>query len=402
MIYDYIIIGGGIVGVSTAWQMQQLFPKKKILLLEKATDFAKHQTGHNSGVIHAGVYYQPGSLKAEFCRRGASATKTFCEQNNIPYIQCGKLLVSTNAIEMERMRSLIERCKQNMLDIEILDSKQLRREEPNITGLGGILVKATGIVDYKRVTKRMADRFIALDGNALLEHEVTDIRESETDIRVYTTCCGEKNLFKGRFLITCAGLQSDRIVRMLNIPTGFQIIPFRGEYYELSNNNDNIIKHLIYPIPDPDLPFLGVHLTRMINGSVTIGPNAVLGWKREGYDRINIDIKDARDTLTFPGFWAFFIRYYKTGLLELKDSLWRPGYLRLVQKYCPGLRLSDLNPYPAGIRAQAILKDGTMVHDFLFAESKRSLHVCNAPSPTATSAIPIGEYICKRVAEKTM
>jgi L-2-hydroxyglutarate oxidase len=402
MIYDYIIIGGGIVGVSAAWQMQQLFPKKKVLLLEKAPDFAKHQTGHNSGVIHAGVYYQPGSMKAEFSRRGAAATKTFCDQNNIPYIQCGKLLVATNSLEMERMQALIERCRQNMLDIEILDSKQLRREEPNITGLGGILVKTTGIIDYQRVTKRMADHFIALNGNALLEHEVTDIRESETEIRVFATHYGERKVFRCRFLITCAGLQSDRIVRMMNIPTDFQIIPFRGEYYELANNNDNIIKHLIYPIPDPDLPFLGVHLTRMIDGSVTIGPNAVLGWKREGYGRINIDIKDVRDTLTFPGFWAFFKRHYKTGILELKDSLWPPGYLKLVQKYCPGLRLSDLNPYPAGIRAQAILKDGSMVHDFLFAESEKSLHVCNAPSPAATSAIPIGEYICKKVAEKIM
>jgi (S)-2-hydroxyglutarate dehydrogenase len=402
MIYDYIIIGGGIVGVSTAWQLQQYFPKKKILLLEKAPDFAKHQTGHNSGVIHAGVYYAPGSLKAEFSRLGALATKTFCEQNNIPYIECGKLLVATNALEMERMQALIERCKQNMLDIEILDGKQLRREESNITGLGGILVKTTGIVNYTRITKRMVDHFITLNGEALTEHEVTAISESETEILVSASYYGEKKIFRCRFLITCAGLQSDRITKMLNIPTNFRIIPFRGEYYQLTGNNDDIIKHLIYPIPDPDLPFLGVHLTRMIDGSVTVGPNAVLGWKREGYDRVNFDPKDARDTLTFPGFWHFARSHYKTGLTEFKNSMLKPGYLKLVQKYCPGLRLTDLRPYPAGIRAQAILNDGTMVHDFLFAESERSLHVCNAPSPAATSAIPIGEYICKRVAEKTL
>lgn len=399
MIFDYIIIGGGIVGVSTAWQLKKHFPESKILLLEKEPDYARHQTGHNSGVIHAGVYYQPGSMKAEFCRRGASATKTFCEQNNIPYIQCGKLLVATNNIEMERMQALIERCKQNMLDIEILDSRQLRREEPNITGLGGILVKATGIVNYTRVTKKMADQFLTLNGEAFTEHEVTAVNESENEVRVYANYYGEKRLFKCRFLITCAGLQSDRITKMLNISTDFRIIPFRGEYYQLPDIHNAIINHLIYPIPDPVLPFLGVHLTRMIDGSVTVGPNAVLGLKREGYDRINFNLKDARDTITFPGFWAFFKRYYKTGLLELKDSLWPPGYLKLVQKYCPGLRLSDLRPYPAGIRAQALLKDGTMVHDFLFTESPRSLHVCNAPSPAATSAIPIGEYICKRVME---
>jgi L-2-hydroxyglutarate oxidase len=402
MAYDYIIIGGGIVGASTAWQLQRLFPKKKILLLEKEPDYARHQTGHNSGVIHAGVYYQPGSLKAAFCKAGAAATKSFCYQNNIPYIECGKLLVATNDLELERMQALIERCRQNGIDMEILDGKQLRREEPNIRGLGGILVMATGIVNYTRVTKRMADQFQALNGEALTEHEVTAISESETEIIVSTSHCGEKRIFRCNFLITCAGLQSDRITKMMNIPTNFRIIPFRGEYYQLTGNNDNIIKHLIYPIPDPDLPFLGVHLTRMIDGSVTIGPNAVLGWKREGYDRINFDLNDTRDILTFPGFWHFAMSHYKTGLMEFKNSMLKPGYLKLVQKYCPGLRISDLMQYPAGIRAQAILKDGTMVHDFLFAESPRSLHVCNAPSPAATSAIPIGECICKRVSEITL
>jgi (S)-2-hydroxyglutarate dehydrogenase len=402
MKYDYIIIGGGIVGASTAWQLQRLFPKKNILLLEKEPDYARHQTGHNSGVIHAGVYYQPGSMKAEFCKRGAAATKSFCEKNNIPFIECGKLLVATNSLEMERMQALIDRCKLNGIDIDILDNKQLMREEPNIRGLGGILVKTTGIVNYTRVTKRMADQFQALNGEAFTEHEVTAISESDSEVIVSASYYGEKKIFRCRFLITCAGLQADRITKMMNISTNFRIIPFRGEYYRLTEKNDHIIKHLIYPIPDPDLPFLGVHLTRMIDGSVTIGPNAVLGWKREGYDRINFDLNDTRDTLTFPGFWHFAGSHYKTGLIEYKNSMLKPGYLKLVQKYCPELRLSDLLPYPAGIRAQAILKDGSMVHDFLFAGSPRSLHVCNAPSPAATSAIPIGEYICKRVAEVTM
>ena len=401
MTYDYIIIGGGIVGISTARQLRQYFPDKKILLLEKESEYARHQTGHNSGVIHAGVYYQPGSLKAEFCKAGAAATKSFCDKYKIPYMECGKLLVATNDLEMERMQALIARCKQNELEIEVLDKRQLKIHEPNITGLGAILVKATGIVNYQKVSKKMVDQFIGMGGNALLNHKVTGLRETEKDVSVYTLHNRAKNKFKCRFLITCAGLQSDRITEMLGLSTDFQIIPFRGEYYQLPDKYSQIISHLIYPVPDPDLPFLGVHLTRMIDGSVTIGPNAVLGWKREGYGKINIDIKDTLDNLTFPGFWEFSKSHFKTGLQELKNSLWAPGYLKLVQKYCRQLKLVDLKPYPAGIRAQAVLKNGTLVHDFLFAESPRSLHVCNAPSPAATSAIPIGDYIGKRAAEMT-
>ncbi|MGD9161594.1 MAG: L-2-hydroxyglutarate oxidase [Desulfobacteraceae bacterium] len=402
MIYDYIILGGGIVGISTALQLQQYFPDKKILLLEKESEYAKHQTGHNSGVIHAGVYYQPGSLKAEFCKAGAAATKSFCDTNNVPYIECGKLLVATNDLEMERMQALVDRCGQNEIDIEILDQKQLKLKEPNITGLGAILVKATGIVNYQQVSNKMLGCFIDSGGNACLNQKVTALHESGPNVTVTAFHNGEKRIFKCRFLITCAGLQADRITKMLGIPTDFQIIPFRGEYYRLPMKYNQIINHLIYPIPDPKLPFLGVHLTRMIDGSVTIGPNAVLGWKREGYGRINVDIKDVRDTLTFLGFWQFSKSHLKTGLQELKNSLWPLEYLKLVQKYCKQLKLSDLKPYPAGIRAQAVLKDGSLVHDFLFAESPRSLHVCNAPSPAATSAIPIGDYICKRVMNKTL
>ena len=399
MIYDYIIIGGGIVGISTAWQLLKYFPGKRILLLEKEPEYAKHQTGHNSGVIHAGVYYQPGSLKAEFCKAGAAATKTFCDTHNIPYIECGKLLVATDDLEMERMYALIERCRQNGIDIEVLDQKKLKIQEPHITGLGAILVNATGIVNYQQVAKKMADQFLETGGNALLNHKVTALRESASDVSVAALQNGKKFLFRCRRLITCAGLHADSVTKMLNIPTNFQIIPFRGEYYQLPVKYSKIINHLIYPIPDPNLPFLGVHLTRMIDGSVTIGPNAVPGWKREGYGRINVDIKDTRDILTFPGFWYFLRSHLKTGLKEFKDSLWTPGYLKLVQKYCKKLKLRDLRPYPAGIRAQAVLKDGTLVHDFLFAESPRSLHVCNAPSPAATSSIPIGDYICRRVIE---
>ncbi|MGB0466867.1 MAG: L-2-hydroxyglutarate oxidase [Pontibacterium sp.] len=391
--YDYLIVGGGIVGLSTAWQLQLQCPDKRIGLLEKESSFAQHQTGHNSGVIHAGVYYAPGSLKAEFCREGVEKTIAFCQENDIQYEQCGKLLVATNKLEHERMLVLYERCHQNQLDVELLDAEQLKIREPNIQGSGAIFVKTTGIVDYQQVCHKMAECFRTLGGETLLKTEVTGMTESREEITVTTN----QGTFHCRYLICCSGLMADRLTRMLAIKTDFQIIPFRGEYYRLPNEKSDIVNHLIYPIPDPDLPFLGVHLTRMIDGSVTVGPNAVQGWKREGYGRINISIRDIWDMLRFPGFWRVLQQHLGTGIIETKNSLWKPGYLKLVQKYCPSVQEKDLQPYPAGIRAQAVMRDGSLVHDFLFAESPRSLHVCNAPSPAATSAIPIGRHIIERV-----
>ena len=400
MTYDYIIVGGGIVGVSTAWQLKQQLPDKHILLLEKEDGYSQHQTGHNSGVIHAGVYYAPGSLKAKFCREGVAATIDFCEQNDIPYEQCGKLLVATNPIEYERMEALYQRCIENQLEVEWLDAGQLKAREPNISGIGGILVKTTGIVDYQLITTKMAEQFVGIGGEALLQHEVISMQENEDRIEINVRTPQGNLQYDTKFLISCSGLMADRNTKMLGIETDFQIIPFRGEYYQLAPKHNDIVNHLIYPIPDPDLPFLGVHLTRMIDGSVTVGPNAVQGWKREGYGKINISLRDILDMVSFSGFWHVLRKHWKTGLKETKNSWFKSGYLKEVQKYCPQLALDDLKPYPAGVRAQAVLKDGTLVHDFLFAESARSLHVCNAPSPAATSAIPIGGYICEKVLSK--
>jgi len=405
-VYDYIIIGGGIVGVSTAWQLQQREPEKRILLIEKEGKLSQHQTGHNSGVIHAGVYYEPGSMKANFCKAGVTATKAFCEKHDIPVENCGKLLVATNVLELQRMEALYKRCRDNGIDVELLDAAGLAEKEPNIMGLGAILVPSTSIVNYRLVTEQMAKEFCVLGGHIVMETEVTHLVETSEHINVQ---CQQKaavgRSFEGlnyvaKFLITCSGLMADRVTKMLNIDTEFQIIPYRGEYYRLQSQHNNIVNHLIYPIPDPELPFLGVHLTRMIDGSVTVGPNAVQGWKREGYGKVNIDLRDIGDMLKFPGFWRVSAKNLKTGLIETKNSWWKPGYLKLVNKYCPILKVSDLEDYPAGIRAQAVLKDGSLVHDFLFAESPRSLHVCNAPSPAATSAIPIGDYICNKVRDK--
>jgi L-2-hydroxyglutarate oxidase len=399
-IYDYIIIGGGIVGVSTAWQLQQNEPDKSVLLIEKETKLSQHQTGHNSGVIHAGVYYAPGSLKAEFCKAGEQATVNFCREHNIDVENCGKLLVATNDIELTRMQALYDRCQENDIDVELLDKSQLQQREPNITGLGAIFVAATSIVNYSLITETMAAELIKIGGQVHLQTKVIDITETTDLIKVDCEKVGQHQQFSCRFLISCSGLMADRVTRMLGIKSDFQIIPYRGEYYRLAPKFNKLVSHLIYPIPDPDMPFLGVHLTRMIDGTVTVGPNAVQGWKREGYGRINIDLKDIFDMLGFSGFWKVSANNLLTGLQETKNSWWKPGYLKLVNKYCPMLEVNDLLPHPAGVRAQAVLKDGTLVQDFLFAESPRSLHVCNAPSPAATSAIPIGKYICKKVSEK--
>ncbi len=398
--YDYIIVGGGIVGVSTAWQLQQAYPNKSILLLEKESGFAKHQTGHNSGVIHAGVYYAPGSLKADFCKRGVERTIEFCAKHDIPVENCGKLLVATDDAEMERMNALYQRCHENGIEVELLDAVQLKLAEPNITGLGAILVKTTSIVNYTRVTEMMAKEFTELGGQVCLGTEVIAAKELPEEVQLTCKVDGQTMQLNGRFMITCSGLMADRMTKMLGIETDFQIVPYRGEYYLLDEKHNQVVNHLIYPIPDPELPFLGVHLTRMIDGTVTVGPNAVQGWKREGYGAINFSIKDTWQMLNFAGFWKVTAKHLKTGLVEFKNSWWKPGYLKLVNKYCPSITVNDLKPYPAGIRAQAVMKDGTLVHDFLFAESPRSLHVCNAPSPAATSAMPIGEYICEKVIAK--
>jgi len=394
-IYDFIIVGGGIVGVSTALTLIKQNPSKKILLLEKEKSFAHHQTGHNSGVIHAGVYYEPGSLKAEFCREGLKETIAFCNTHGIPYEQCGKLLVATNDIELQRMDKLFDRCKANNIEAEILNQEKLHEIEPNVFGIGAILVKSTGIVDYTLITKKMSEQFESLGGEFLLNSKVTNLDENKERIQVITS----NETLNSKYLICCAGLMADRVAKLLDIKINFQIIPFRGEYFRLKEKHNSLVKHLIYPIPDPDLPFLGVHLTKMIDGTITVGPNAVLGFKREGYGMFNFSLRDTIQFLSFKGFYKVVKKNLKSGLYEMKNSIFKRGYLKEVQKYSPQIKLNDLVPYPAGIRAQAVLEDGTLVHDFLFAESERSIHVCNAPSPAATSAIPIGKYITEKASK---
>lgn len=386
---DYLVIGGGIVGLSTAMQLAQRFPDASVRVLEKESQVATHQTGHNSGVIHAGVYYAPGSLKAKFCRAGVAATVEFCTRHQIPFEQCGKLLVATTPLELSRMDALEERCRANGLDPERLSEAELKEREPNITGLGALFVRVTGIVDYPAMARAMARELQEAGGVLELGCEVTGIAEGPDLVSVATS----RGIFEAKHLAVCGGLQADRLARMSRLDVDFQIVPFRGEYYRLHERHNDIIKHLIYPIPDPDLPFLGVHLTRMIDGSVTVGPNAVLGFAREGYPKGSIDFSDVVSMVGFKGFWKVMRKNMRSGITEFRNSLSKRRYLELCRKYAPGLELDDLQPYPAGIRAQAVMEDGSLVHDFLIRETARTLHVCNAPSPAATSSLPIGEHL---------
>ncbi len=393
MIYDYGVIGGGIVGLAAARQIAKERPGASVFLLEKEAAIARHQTGHNSGVIHSGIYYAPGSFKARLCREGATATKAFCAEHAIPFETCGKLLVAANEAELARMDALYKRSCENDVEVERIDARELTRREPNIAGRAALFVPSTAIVDYRRVGAALADDFRAAGGELALSAEVVAIREEAAAVCVSTP----SQTFRARALIVCGGLQSDRLAQMAGVPIAHRIVPFRGEYYALAPSRGRLINALIYPIPDPALPFLGVHLTRTINGGVIIGPNAVLGMAREKYGKFSFDARDVASFAGFPGFWRAIVPHLGSGVAELKNSLWKRGYLEECRKYCPSLELRDLEPAVAGIRAQAVLRDGGFAHDFVFAETARMLHVCNAPSPAATSALPIARVIAEKI-----
>ena len=392
--YDFIVIGGGIIGLATARQLQQDYPASRIAVLEKESRLALHQTGRNSGVIHAGVYYTPGSLKAQFCREGNRATKEFCREHGIPFKETGKLLVATNHAELGRMQDLLERCRQNDIPTAVLDQQQLQEKEPNVVGLGAIWVASTGIVDFARVTHKLAELFSGAGGEIHTNCRVTGISDAQ-GVTV-TTSIGR---FSGKFVVGCAGLHSDRLIRMLGKEPDFRILPFRGEYFQLPVDKRRIVTHPIYPIPNPELPFLGIHLTPMSDGSLTIGPNATLALAREGYSRWSMNLRDMIEMFGYAGLYRLIKKYPGPTLTELKNSLYRPGYLQLAQRYCPQIELDDLCPYPSGVRAQAVRADGKTLDDFLFVKGEHSLIVGNAPSPAATSALPIARHICDQVKE---
>jgi L-2-hydroxyglutarate oxidase len=394
--YDYVIIGGGILGLASAWRLLEERPGSSLVMVEKGRALAQHQTGHNSGVIHAGVYYQPGSLKARLCKEGAERTVRFCEQHAIPYERCGKLIVATDGEEVGRLKGLEERVIANGLDYENVPGGRLKELEPNVAGREALLVHATGIVDYGQICARLADAIREAGGEIRLGAEVTGFRESDSEITVET----DAGDFTARTAIVCGGLQGDRLAMMSGLDIDFRVLPFRGEYYRVAERHGALVSHLIYPVPDPSLPFLGVHLTRHIGGYLSVGPNAMLSFGRETYDGNYPVAKDMADMMAFPGFYRLMARFAAAGLYELRGSLSKRIYLERCRKYCPALEYDDLEPMEPGIRAQTVSADGRLVDDFLFLETARSLHVCNAPSPAATSALPIADEIVTRALRK--
>lgn len=391
-----VVIGGGILGLAAADRILQERPGTRLTVLEKEADVGRHQTGHNSGVIHAGVYYAPGSLKARLCKEGVAATIAFCEANDVPYAQCGKLIVATDEGELGRMAGLEERVKANGLAYRRVGPEELRELEPHVAGIAALLIEASGITDYGQICRRLADRIEGAGGQVRLGARARRIVEHAGEVVVET----DAGAVRGDLLLACAGLQADRIARMAGIETDFRVVPFRGEYYRVSQRLGQLATRLIYPVPDPALPFLGIHLTRMIGGYFTVGPNAVLSFSRENYARNSPNLRDLRDMLAFPGFWKLMARQMGAGLHEAKGSLLKRIYLDRCRKYCPSLTLDDLEPMEPGIRAQNVSHQGALIDDFLFKESARTLHVCNAPSPAATSAFPIARTIVDKALAK--
>ncbi|WP_142781818.1 L-2-hydroxyglutarate oxidase [Agrobacterium sp. T29] len=387
--YDIVVIGGGIVGAATAMTLTERFPGLSVSIIEKEDGLAHHQTGRNSGVIHAGVYYKPGTLKAIYCKQGVDATIRFCQDHGIPFDQCGKMIVSTDEKDVPRMKALYDRSKENGLDLELLDAAELRRREPNIVGLGALYSPTTGIVDYGAVTRAMAEKVRAHGGEILTGLEVHNIREETSHVVIEA---GSRVIRAGH-LVVCAGIMADRLAKLSGLKMDFQLVPFRGEYYRLADHRNDLINHLIYPVPDPALPFLGVHLTKMIGGYLTVGPNAVLAFAREGYRFRDVSMKDTLEIFGYRGFRKLAWQYLGLGIEEMANSLSKRRYLELCRKYCPDLKLEDFLPYRPGIRAQAVMSDGTIEHDFIIRTTQRTIHVCNAPSPAATSAIPIANHV---------
>lgn len=393
MKYDYLIIGAGIVGAALAAEIVRRKPGVRILVAEKEAAAAWHQTGRNSGVVHSGVYYTPGSLKTQFCREGMAMTKAFCATHGIAYEERGKLLVATNGTEESNLTRLQERAVQNAVHAEQLDQAQLRRLEPAITGQAGLLIPATAITDYAGITKALLAETESAGGTLRFNAPVRAARQAG---EAYEVTVGAETVSVGR-IIACSGLASDRVARMLGITPGIRILPFRGEYFVLPSHLNTVVRHLIYPVPDPTLPFLGVHLTPMIDGTITVGPNAVLALAREKYTHLSFNARDAASALCFPGLWRMLAKHPGPTWRELKGSLFKSSYLQAVRKYCPSIRLEDLATYRSANRAQAVRPDGTLVDDFLIEHSGGITAILNAPSPAATGAMPIAAKIANDI-----
>ncbi len=386
---DVLVIGGGIVGLSTAHALSRLAPGTRVIVLEKESGPARHQTGRNSGVIHSGIYYRPGSLKARFAVRGAAEMVKFCAEHGIPHEVTGKLIVATEREELPRLHALVQRGRENGIPVRELGPAQITEHEPQVQGLAAIHVGSTGIVDYARVAAQLAE---SSGAEIVYGAEVDLISRRACAVAVRTT---SGLVFRGRTLVNCAGLQCDRIARLAGDDPGMRIIPFRGEYYDLSR--PELVRGLVYPVPDPAFPFLGVHLTRGLGGGVHVGPNAVPALAREGYDWSTVRPRDIADELAWPGAWRMASRHWRYGTGEIHRSLSKQAFTRAVRRLLPAVGPADLHPAAAGVRAQAVLRDGTLADDFLIRDAPRTVHVLNAPSPAATASLPIGREIARRV-----
>ena len=391
--FDFIIIGGGIIGLSTGAALLEARRGAKLLLLEKETRLAAHQTGRNSGVIHSGIYYKPGSLKAALCKAGNVAMIEFCRAHEIAHEVCGKVIVATREDEIDRLENLYQRGLENGLAVEKLLPKQAREIEPHLRCVAALRVASTGICDYKTVCEKLAQIIQQRGGDIQLSAGVSHLQKTEFGYAVETS----SGTFEAKFLINCAGLHCDRIARLAGAPTRIKIVPFRGEYFELKPEKRFLVKHLIYPVPDPAFPFLGVHFTRMIDGNIHCGPNAVLAFQREGYRKTDFNARDLRETLTFSGFAKLAMRYPRVGMSELGRSFNKSVFTRSLQKLIPEVRAEDLIPSASGVRAQALHPDGRLEDDFLLLRDENALHVLNAPSPAATAALEIGKEIAAQI-----
>ncbi|MCF0051258.1 L-2-hydroxyglutarate oxidase [Dyadobacter sp. LJ53] len=394
--YDITIVGGGIVGLATALRLKEQKASLKILLLEKENEVAKHQTGHNSGVIHSGLYYKPGSLKATNCIRGYQMLIDFCNREGVHYDLCGKIVVATSDNQRPLLRNLFERGNQNgLIKNRMLSQGEIREIEPHVAGLEGIWVPYTGIIDYKTVSEKYAKCFQKLGGKIQFGEKVIDIRNRNSHSEVVSAT---GKIFETKLIVNCAGLYSDKVAQLTqpeNIKV--RIIPFRGEYYKIKPEKHHLVKNLIYPVPDPHFPFLGVHFTRMIEGGIEAGPNAVFAFRREGYDKLDFNASELMESLAWPGFRKVAMKYWRTGMGEYYRSFSKAAFTKALQGLIPEIQSDDLIPGGAGVRAQACDYDGGLLDDFSIIENKHAINVCNAPSPAATSSLSIGQTISERV-----